>query len=167
MTNDSTGNECYSIRGYGDDFETGTTSEGQQVLMGLLCPYIVAYFFSSDGALVGGERREWNRPAPRVGTDGPYQIYDRVFRESLSEQILGWQSELGFTPGVIRVRPFFDDEHCVGIEAFPEHLEDLNESDDGYELLCAERQQWVEEGNFVFRWAKDYYMTRGGEVAST
>jgi hypothetical protein len=34
------------------DYFTGVTKNGQQVLMGLLCPELVAFFFSKDGTLV-------------------------------------------------------------------------------------------------------------------
>lgn len=165
--NNSTDNEYYLIRGYGRDFETGITSDDYQVLMGLLCPHVVAYFFSSDGALAEIQQREWSTPAPRMGADGPYRIYDQEFQDRLCEQILNWQSEIGFTASVIRVRPFFDDEHWVGIEALPEYLQEIDESDDDYAFLSTEREKWKDEGNFVFYWAKDYYMTGDGKVSST
>ncbi|MFO0964158.1 MAG: hypothetical protein U0793_01040 [Gemmataceae bacterium] len=68
----------FPIQGYGDEFSTGVCADGRQVVMGLLCPHLVAYFFDRKGKLLGDEHRPWNKPAPRMGPDGPYNIYERV-----------------------------------------------------------------------------------------
>ena len=159
--------DLFSIRGYGSDFYTGRTSAGEQVLMGLLCPYLVGYFFSPDGSLIKKERREWLEPAPRIGGDGPYRISDPAFEAGLSKQLSQWQDELGFNPELIRVQKFFDDEMFVGIDQVPEHLQDLQESDEDLEELRSSLEKWEARGSFVFYWTKDYYMSSGGEVEST
>src|SRR4051812_41642963 len=75
----------YLLKTYGSDFYTGRLGDGRQLLMGLLCPELVAYCFSPGGALLGREARPWNYPAPRSG-DGPYRIYDPEFRRHLNDQ---------------------------------------------------------------------------------
>lgn len=157
----------YPIRGYDEDFVTGITRSGSQVLMGLLCPHVVAYFFSPEGALERRELRLWRHPAPRMAPDGPYRLSDPAFRSALAQQIQEWHEELGWRPGAISVQPFFDDDAFVGIEDLPEHLQELDESADASAELLAERADWLARGSFVLYWAKDYFMSRDGAVEST
>lgn len=167
MDNTDKQTKLFPVRGYGSDFHTGRTRAGEQLLMGLLCPYIVAYFFTQDGSQIKRERREWLVAAPRMGGDGPYQIYEPGFEATLSEQISQWQEELGFSPELIRVQKFFDPEMYVGIEQVPDHLQDVDESDEDFEELQADLREWEGSGSFVFYWAKDYFMASDGEVEST
>jgi hypothetical protein len=154
------------------DYSTGVCADGRQVVMGLLCPNLVAYFFNRDGTLLGRENRLWNVPARRMDGNGPYLIYDPEFVEALNLQLGEWQSQLGFRPSTIWIKPFFDDEHPVGIELLPEHYRDLDHADwidheEDREGLKRLRDQWIEWGNFVWWWAKDYFMSREGKVEST
>jgi hypothetical protein len=152
----------YTLNGYTPDFYTGHAHDGRQVLMGLLCPELVAYFFTPDGTLLHREIRPWNYPASRFGDDGPYQIYDAEFSHRLSDQIADWQQEMGFEPKQIRVKEFFDEEHSVGIKTLPEPGEDPDWDEDAETL-----EAWREEGIFEFYWAKDYLMSADGNVEST
>lgn len=137
------------------------------MLMGLLCPYVVAYIFSARGDLVRRVCREWEYPAPRMAEGGPYEIYDPAFRAAVSMQIRRLQTELGFTPGLIRVREFYDVEQEVGIEQLPEHLQDIDEEDEDVEEMRAELAKWCENGSFVLAWGNDYWMSAEGKVEST
>ncbi len=132
----------FPIRSYGDDFFAGQCANGDQALLGLLCPNLVLYRFDGDGNRVAREVRPWLYPAEQ--RDGVYAIYDPTFRERLAKQIADWQAELGFVEDRIDVAEFFDAEQCVGIE--------LPEDDE-----CA----------FVLWWAKDYWMNDQGGVEST
>ncbi len=137
----------FSIRGYEEDFDTGRTGDGRQVVLGLLCPSLVAYFFTPDGGLIGREVRPWEYPAP--GAEGiGYAIYDKRFQGHLAEQMQGWKQELGFSPGPIRVGAFFDEEYYVGFEQSDE--QGLGASDE-----------------IVFYWAKEYFLAPDGEGEST
>jgi hypothetical protein len=137
--------------------------------MGLLCPTLVAYFFAPDGVLLRTEERPWDYPAPRLHGTGPYSIYDPEFRSKLQLQFASWQAEIGFRPEVIWIQAFLDLERFVGIEAIPEHLLTGEEDEDAAECIEREKalQDWIANGNFVFWWAKDYYMSKDGEVEST
>ena len=109
--------------------------------MGLLCPNLVAYFFMRDGSLIGRQARPWVYPAPGAEGRG-YDIYDERFQSHLSEQVRGWKGELGFSPGAVRVRAFFDEEYYVGFEE-------------------------AADDEIVFYWAKEYFLAPDGEVEST
>ncbi len=159
---------AYQLNGYEDDFYTGLTDDGRQALMGLLCPNLVVYFFSPEGVLLGHEVRPWRHPAPGSSGQG-YHIYDSEFQHSLAEQFSEWSREIGLKSGGIQVQRFFDEEECVGIEDLPEHYENLDlwEDPDERQLVEQERREWLTQGQFVFWWAKDYYMAADGEVDST
>jgi hypothetical protein len=47
----------FPLRGDEWYFHTGTTPDGRQVIAGLLCPFVVAYFFNPDGSFESVERR--------------------------------------------------------------------------------------------------------------
>jgi hypothetical protein len=166
-------NRLFPITSYGDDFVTGVCADGRQVVMGLLCPHVVAYFFDPDGRLVGDEHRPWNHPAPRMGLgDGPYQIYDKPFRAALDTQLREWQESIGYCRGPIRVRAFLDPRHPVGVTPVPDHLDPPE--DEWRELDEEERQdleqaraEWLARGQFVWWWAKDYWTAPDGRVVST
>lgn len=163
--------QLFPITGYGDEFVTGLCSDGRQVVMGLLCPHLVAYYFDRDGRLVEGERRLWNHPAPRSG-NGPYHIYDKAFEAALATQLREWQDSIGYSSQPIRVRAFFDAQQGVGISLFPDHMdlpEDELKSLDGEERedLERDRAEWLTSGQFVWWWAKDYWTGPDGAVVST
>jgi hypothetical protein len=162
----------FTVNGYGDDFFTGVCSDGRQVVMGLLCPEVVAYFFDAEGRLLGDERRPWDHPAPRMGGNGPYRIYDDVFQGMLAVQIAEWQTALDCSSGPIRVRQFFDRRHPVGITLLPSHMQPTDDewrdmSRDERRELEHDRAEWLANGEFVWLWAKDYWMAADGEVTST
>jgi hypothetical protein len=159
----------FNIAAHPYDFQTGITSEGRQVLMGLLCPHLVAYFFSPAGDLQEREARAWHYPAPRMKGNGPFQIYDDEFERRLNLQRDEWKQAMGFKESPIRVKEFFDKENSVGIEPLPEHMLDLSwcEDEEEQQLVEQGRDEWIAEGKFVFYWAKDYFMTRDGEVESS
>jgi hypothetical protein len=162
----STG-RLFPIKSY--DYLTGVCGDGRQVVMGLLCPHVVAYFFGRNGELLGDEHRDWITPAPWVPT-GYYDIYDKKFLAGVADQIREWQRAIEFRKGTIRIRAFFDDRHPVGICELPEHLSDeeiANCDDNERAELEKSRSKWIRQGAFVWWWARDYYMSRDGEVEST
>ncbi len=162
----------FTINSYETDFETGITWDKRQVIWGLLCPHLVAYFFSASGVLLERVVKEWAYPAPRMGGSGPYQIYDKEFVRQINEQFTYWKNDLGFDPRPVSVLPFWDEERFVRAQNIPEHLRDPSdcETEEDREEFDAEIEEWNERnqrGEFVFYWAKDYYMSADGEVFST
>ncbi|MEZ4446189.1 MAG: hypothetical protein R3B72_44340 [Polyangiaceae bacterium] len=148
------------------DFHAGVLDDGRQVLLGLLCPEVVVFVFGRDGRFITKQEQVWRHPAQRMGTDGPYQIYDPAFVRAMNQQIADLKATLGVKDGTIRVRQFFD--VAVGIEEFPDYLE---ESEDGSpedaQRRLALRREWRASGGFVLWWAKDYYMSKDGQIEST
>jgi len=151
----------FPIQAY--DYKTGICSDGRQVVIGLLCPHLVAYFFDPQGNLLRREQRLWKNPAPKLRGEGPYSIYDHDFREALEQQEREWLTELGFSPGTIWIKEFLDGTP-VGIEQLPDHFQDVDDLDDEERKSLA---TWIAVGNFVWWWARDYYMSKDGKVEST
>ncbi len=79
-----------------------------------------------------------------------------------------WKDEVGFRPGTIRVRRFFDDALFVGIDdgldMFEDH-EGIPEAEREYNReACA---GWLKSGCFVFYFGNDYHVSGEGEVMSS
>lgn len=160
----------HTIQGYGSDFWTGGTSDSRQVVMGLLCPHLVAYFFSSEGHFMEVEARPWEYPAPRLSHNAPFQIHDAEFERSLGEQFAWWENELDFEAKPIQIQPFFDQERWVGTQEMADYLADANEDDETEELdegEQAERAALIATGQFIFYWAKEYWLAPDGHVTGT
>ncbi|HZY83383.1 MAG TPA: hypothetical protein VFE78_01020, partial [Gemmataceae bacterium] len=116
--------------------------------------------------------RPWDHPAPRMGADGPYMIYDDDFLAALERQRNDWQAEMGFQPRTIKVKAFFDADYSVGVELLPDHYQGLETADwfddeDERREFMKSRDEWVKRGNFVWWWARDYHMSKNGKVEST
>jgi len=132
----------FRISSYGNEFAAGFCSDGDQVLMGLLCPEVVVYRFTPEGALRGREARPWTYPAELA--QGCYQIYDPAFQERISEQMAAWRDDMDFVEKPIDVCSFFDGDREVGVTP----------ADD-------------EACDFILWWGKEYWMSNTGDVEST
>src|SRR5690349_1027952 len=120
----------FAIKNEGHDFFTGRCADGRQVVMGLLCPELVAVFFDAKGAYLGCEERRWNPMAGKLaGRKPPYHIFGDRFRKLITEQMKEWQAELGFRTATIRVKEFWAKNHTVGIEELPSHYRDIETAD--------------------------------------
>jgi hypothetical protein len=163
----------FPIQNHGYDFFTGVCPDGRQVVMGLLCPELVAFFFDSEGNYLGREERPWSVEAGQLaGREPPYNIFGDRFQEVIGNQLREWQCELGFRIATIRVKEFLDDEQTVGIEVLPSHYRDIEtdtwfRSEEERQRFIESRDRWLERGSFVWWWAKDYFMSKDGAVEST
>lgn len=170
MATDSS-SQLFTLRSYVNDFVTGVCGDGRQVVMGLLCPHLTAYFFDAAGHLLSHEERMWDTPALQPDPDGPYEGFDEAFWKALAKQQKAWLKELGFRKRPIRLLAFYDERHPVGIQLIPKHLEPsaaagLGEEDQA--ALEEARRDWLESGEYVWWWAEDYYVDgTSGEVEST
>lgn len=157
-------------------FHAGTSRDGRQVLIGLLCPDLVALFFDSDGALLDLEKRplDFLRPSGVIvdgeaveGQVGTFDIHD----ERIPHHLRSWQNEIGFTPCTIAVRRFFVPELGVGIQDAPDHfaeiLADPNSSKDEKRDIRESMRCWNANGQFVLWWGNDYWLNATGEVTSS
>ena len=150
----------FCLESYDDEFHTGLCADGKQVIMGLLCPYVMAYFFDQDGHFSGASRQMWKESAPQFGDGGPYKLSDDKFQQAIAEQIDDWKEQLGFRSSVIRIEQFADHEMGAGITDRPEYLRGADQNDE--DLL-----EWNKSGNFIFLWGNEYWVSPSGEVEST
>lgn len=156
--------QIYVLKSYEQEFYTGSNDDCEQVIIGLLCPHVVAYFFDEDGNLLNSERQLWKHPAPQRSPNGPYNIYEEQFVEAINQQIWDWMEKMGFAEEAIEIREFNDEARGVGISELPAYLKDPVPDD---EEMAEALNYWLESGNFVFCWAKEYHMSADGEVEST
>ncbi len=184
--------QSFTITSYGNDFFTGVTSDGRQVLMGLLCPNLVAVFFDAEGSYLSHDVLDLTMLPPRMGVtgvswqtptgvesingirEGPFKISDPTFQSSLANDIGSLKAKVGFIERPIRLRQFKLDGQSIGIELLPRHLAEFKTNPDGVaedqeELneLQSELADWESSGNFVFYWAKDYWFGPNGQIEST
>ena len=181
----------YIITSYGDDICTGKTDDGRQVLMGLLCPELIAVFFDAAGDFLQVEPRALTQLPPRQGVvrvswettagvqslegirPGPYQMYDPTFEETLARDLAAWKREIGFQEAPITVREFFLDDHFLGIRRLPDHLQEFRNNPESVADIEERREmedrirEWESLDQFVLWWGKDYYLSRDGDVEST
>ncbi len=154
----------YPIRSHdGYFFYTGRTPDNGQVLMGLLCPDLVAFHFDLDGKLL----RSGRRPVPFFQGVTAYDIYD----ERIPPLIEAWQKEMRLRPATIKVKKFFSEEHGIGVEDYPSHFHEILSDPDADEEEKADvresMESWDEDGQFVLLWGNDYWLDESGEVVSS
>jgi hypothetical protein len=147
-------------------FFAGITPESEQVLMGLYCPNLLAFYFDSEGTLLRSEEQ----PVPffqNVTTPRPYDIYD----DRIQPLINAWQADMKLRSKVIHVKRFWSEEHSIGIEEYPSHfheiLSDLIADEEEKTSVRKSLQQWDEDGQFVLHWGNEYWLDRTGEVVSS
>lgn len=157
-------------------FFTGKSRGKQQVLMGLACPNLIAFFFNLDGDLIHVTKRfqEYLVPSsvfvdgkPLEGIVQTFDIYDPRIPVRLSE----WQAEIGFQEQPITVKRFSNAETGIGIGDYPDHfaevLSDPNASDDEKDNVLQSLPEWEADGQFVFWWGNDYWLNANGDVTSS
>ena len=145
-------------------FYADVTPDNKQVLMGVYCPNLIAFFFDSDGNLLSFHQRSLGVEHPH---DGPYNVYS----ERISQQLSAWQLELGFQPTTIKVKKFFQLELKIGIQDQPDHfgemLFDPQVSEDEKKEVRDSIRRWEECEQFVLWWGNDYWLDKTGEVVSS
>jgi hypothetical protein len=154
----------YAIKPDDDYFSAGVTPGGEQVLMGLSCPNLLAFHFDREGNLLRTEQR----PIPFFrDVTPPYDIYDA----RIQPMIEAWQAAMGFRPATISVREFFSDEHSIGIEDYPSHFHEILSDPAADEEEKADVREsmelWNKDGQFVLLWGNDYWLDGSGRVISS
>jgi hypothetical protein len=166
----------YTIRPDQGYFCCGTTGDGRQVLMGLYCPDLVAFFFNTAGDFLGHESRHLEflqrnsvivDGVPIEGLVANYDIYD----VRIAPRFRAWQGELDFRDLTIRVKKFSEPILRIGIEDEPDHfgeiLEDPNSSEEDKAEVGESIAVWYGDGQFVLFWGNDYWLDATGEVVSS
>ena len=154
----------YAIKPDEGYFSAGVKPGGEQVLMGLFCPNLVAFRFDRDGYLLGCEQH----PVPFFrDVKPPYDIYD----DRIQPMLVAWKAEMELSPATIRVRKFFSDEHYIGIEDYPSYFHEiLSDPAADVEEKADARQSmelWDKHGQFVLHWGNDYWLDESGRVVSS
>jgi hypothetical protein len=145
-------------------FYAGVTPDDQQVLMGLCCPNLVAFYFDAEGNLL----KVAERPVAFFqGVVPPYDIYDK----RIAPLLKAWRKEIGVRPVTISVKKFFSSEHDIGIEDYPSHFEEIlsdpKTTKDERRDVQNSITLWDEDGQFVLLWGNDYWLDSSGEVVSS
>jgi hypothetical protein len=135
--------------------------------MGQMCTHLLAYFFDAAGNLLDREHRAWNHPVRYMDGHGTCMASEQDHLPALVRQLKDWRAELGFWPVTIRVKRFLDDDYPVGIELMPEHLGAVALWADDDEDMLKIRDWWVDQGQFVWWWDRDYYISKDGAVVGS
>jgi hypothetical protein len=153
------------------NFVTGRTKDGQQVIMGVPGPYVLAAFFDAQGNLVRYEVRALrdrdSRPALRLGKPREPDVAE------LWALVDAWQREIGFTASSVSISKFDVSDLGIGLFDLPRYLQDVLENpssipDEQYRNDCfSDLQDWRRDGTFVLYWGNEYWMTSSGEVFAT
>ncbi len=145
-------------------FDAGVVGDGRQALMAAFYTGTFGLFFDARGRLL------------EYATTGPSQVGRNPDPNGYGPDptfLRAWQAQLGFVPGPIRVRQFYQPEQGVGIGDMPAHFADFLE-DPNSELDVEERarmfahiRRWMEEGSFVLYWGNDLWLDGTGQVTSS
>jgi hypothetical protein len=145
-------------------FEAGITNNHEQVLFGLLCPDLVAFFFDSEGNLLRIEKRTLDF---FHDVQPPYNIYDG----RIPKHVDTWKRDMGLQPAVISIKRFFSEDLYIGIEDYPNHFEDNladpEASEEEKDDVRNSMQLWDKDGQFVLWWGNDYWLDGSGRVVSS
>ena len=145
----------------------GHTRDGRQVLYGLLCPSLVAYFFSERGDLIDVQQQHLEFLEEGRNPGHVYDIYD----PRIEPRREAWSRQLGIYSGTIRVRKFRDSNHGVEILDYPDCFDDAlqrpNASSEVKARIAEFRRDWEQQRNFVLLWGEDYWMDEEGQIESS
>ena len=153
----------YNLQSY--YYETGKNSNGQQFIIGLLCPNLVCIEFDQDGNFQELHIEEWLYPAPQFPNNGPYKIPDEIFVEVFEIQKEALKNKTGFIESKIQIREF-ECNHAHWAQ-FPSGLDALEYSDYSPEEFAQKRKDWVESGLHVFSWAEEHWINPDGSLNSS
>jgi hypothetical protein len=162
----------YPIIGYPDRFFwTGTTSSGQQVLMVIKFPDIVALFFDQEGEL----QEIIERPLAASTVILAEQVGIReAFARQTDPTLLSWITEFGFQEGPIEVKRFFLPEYHIGIIDFPPSFQEVIINPTAFSIdeqliASSERERWFNDGLFQL-WLndkKELWIAKDGQIDSS
>jgi hypothetical protein len=161
----------YAIQNDRSHYWTGRNRDHEQVIMGLLAPHILLYSFNQEGSYL---KRELIRLANRPTRDSESGIYvlDSQFMTRFFGELDDVKRRIGYQPGSVSVREFFDPECYVGVLPYPSDYQEFLDSPDRFSdeerhAYASHIRRWNEDGQFVFCWAEEYWMNRHGEVESS
>jgi len=152
-------------------FDTGRTREGEQVVIGVPGPYVVAAFFDAGGAILRHEVRQVSGTPSRAELrpeKPPKGLMPR-----LRDLVRDWQAEMGFTPSDVSVCQFSLPDLGFGIYDLPEFLRyALDDSkphpDEDFRRECLDHlEEWRRLGKFTVLCGNEYWMSDSGEITDS
>jgi hypothetical protein len=160
----------YQIRNSDPYFHAGRIANGEQSLLGLHLPTMVGVLFDEEGKFISTIMKPYSftmakRDDGTVVVDGPTSTLMR-------DDLMNWEKELGFVPGIIRIRRFALPDYFIHLQDLPSHYEDFLSNKAAYDKervghLEQEIVKWLRGGYFVLQWNEEYHMSKGGRIVST
>jgi hypothetical protein len=161
----------YTIQNYDDYYSTGTTGNDEQVVMGLIAPDIVIYFFDQEGFYLRQKSVPLPNPPEKDSESGIY-LLDSHFIARFADELAEVKRQFGYQPGPISIETFFDPKNYVGVSSYPSNYQEFldypdrfsEEEKQAYESYI---KQWDDDECFVFCWGEEYWMNSNGEIESS
>jgi hypothetical protein len=155
--------KTFILRSRVDAYQTGKTSGGDQVVMGMLFPWAVVVYFTPDGAFLKVEKKRLDTNA------APEQRFQPDVEDGFRDVLRSWQGQIGYLEAPIQLQQFFLNEYRIGIRDLPSDLQDYLNNPERYpgedhEEFLNDIESWKEEGNYVFWWGTDYPVNTDGET---
>jgi len=144
-------------------------ARGKQVLLGNTVHEIVAHWFDMEGVFLGLERFRMAVDPPTFPGTTIYKTGSEYQRQ-VDAEMAAVKQQLGFVPADIHVCGFDSEE--AAILDLPGEYEEYLESPESYnpedrEFFEEAIQKWKREGNFVFSWYEEIWVSAAGKVIAT
>ena len=153
----------YLLQGDDVDWQTGFTTGGNQLLVVRMFPDVLAIRFTHDGNV-----------DQMISAPGFPSTFSGFFSDQDEETLREWLNQVGFQPGLIRIRRFFFPEYHVGISDLPSYFQHilLNPAEHNQdEQAFAQREllRWSKEGIFELSLGEhnDLWIDKTGQVIAT
>ena len=154
-------------------WHTGTTSDGNQALMGLDINAEVCVVFDTGGRMIQAIERCFDRdgtPVESPITNWPFFLTDSG-RQQVEVRFNLWLNETIANQQPIFIQEFSVDERFIGIEPMPaDYIDFLDDpasvAKEDREELPALIEDWKASNMYVFWWNESYWMAPDGSVSS-
>ncbi len=179
----------YPLSTYGQEdrsapFFTGRTADGSQLLLGPFDGGILVIRFSRDGEFLACEQHPLLTSRESIGADirarhpvlgaSDFAMLRAIeFGDAEGAEVRVLRDRLGVSPATIQVRAFHLDDYPIGIDPYPDFLEQVKddpgsiEDEEEREELLEALRNWEANGEFVFWWGNDLYVDGTGKVVSS
>jgi hypothetical protein len=149
-------------------FYAGHLPDGRQALIARsVYGQLIATICDSGGHLLQVIHQELPSPPVLPDSGEMREVDEDDFQEYLHR-------ELGFLPGLIRIKEFRIPEEMFAVYHLPEHYREFLECPNSPAFDEEERQalpdlirQWNECGQFVLEWSNDFWLDSTGEVVAS
>jgi hypothetical protein len=168
MDADEIANEqLYRLKNEDLYFYTGLIHGNLQAITGIQLPELILIEFGLKGDYIRIVTKELELETGRSDQDS-YGITE----EDALEQLLTWQNEIEFLSAAITVKKFFLPDRWIGIKDLPDHYQEVldrpqDPNDERDKQLREDIRRWMENGDYVFYWDEEYYISKEGDIESS